>query len=409
VSGWQIARLDNLCTFQRGLTYSKAEEVDFSNNAVLRANNIDLASNKLNFDEIRYISDTVKVPPNKKVRQGSLLICTASGSRAHLGKVALIDTDCDFAFGGFMGLITPNDKIDSHYLYYALTGQQFQAKLDSLAAGSNINNLKFGDIADFEIPIPPLEEQRRIVAVLDEAFAAIAQATANAEKNLANARELFEATLREVFAEPDPTWELLTLRQAALDFGRGKSKHRPRNDPKLYGGPYPFIQTGDVRNCDHIIYEFSQSYNEVGLAQSKLWPKGTICITIAANIAETGILGFDACFPDSVIGIVVDPARTSNNYVEFLLQSLRAILQAKGKGSAQANLNLAAFENEHFPFPPIEVQLQIVHRLEEMAEQVREMETIYSDKLSALVALKQSLLHRAFTGELATTPELLPA
>jgi type I restriction enzyme S subunit len=190
VSGWQIARLDNLCTFQRGLTYSKAEEVDFSNNAVLRANNIDLASNKLNFDEIRYISDTVKVPPNKKVRQGSLLICTASGSRAHLGKVALIDTDCDFAFGGFMGLITPNDKIDSHYLYYALTGQQFQAKLDSLAAGSNINNLKFGDIADFEIPIPPLEEQRRIVAVLDEAFAAIAQATANAEKNLANAREL---------------------------------------------------------------------------------------------------------------------------------------------------------------------------------------------------------------------------
>jgi Type I restriction modification DNA specificity domain len=85
---------------------------------------------------------------------------------------------------------------------------------------------------------------------------------------------------------------------------------------------YPFIQTGDVRNCDHVILESTQSYNEIGLAQSKLWPKGTICITIAANIAETGILGFEACFPDSVIGIVVDETKTTNDFVEYLLQSV---------------------------------------------------------------------------------------
>jgi len=102
----------------------------------------------------------------------------------------------------------------------------------------------------------------------------------------------------------------------ALDFGRGKSKHRPRNDERLYGGDIPFIQTGDIRNASHIITQYSQTYSEVGLKQSKLWPRGTLCITIAANIAETSILGFDACFPDSVIGFVADPKKTSAGYVE---------------------------------------------------------------------------------------------
>ena len=146
----------------------------------------------------------------------------------------------------------------------------------------------------------------------------------------------------------------------AIDFGRGKSKHRPRNDPKLYGGDYPFIQTGDVRGSGHLITEYSQTYSDEGLAQSKLWPRGSICITIAANIAETGILDFDACFPDSVIGLVVDSSKASSHYVEYLLQSLKANLAAKGQGSAQSNINLGTFENELFPFPSLEEQERIV-------------------------------------------------
>lgn len=221
---------------------------------------------------------------------------------------------------------------------------------------------------------------------------------------------MFEAALREAFAQVSSESDLLTLKEAAKDFGRGKSKHRPRNDPKLYGGPYPFIQTGDVRNCEHFITGHTQTYSDVGLAQSKLWPKGTICITIAANIAETGILDFDACFPDSVIGVVVDPEKTSNSYVEYLLQSLKASLQAKGKGSAQDNLNLAAFENERFPFPSKSVQIEIVQFLHGILQQVRVIEANYMTKMEALTTLKQSLLRRAFTGELtATKPETIAA
>ncbi len=124
----------------------------------------------------------------------------------------------------------------------------------------------------------------------------------------------------------------------------------------------PFIQTGDIRNASHIITEYSQTYSALGLKQSKLWPSGTLCITIAANIAETSILGFDACFPDSVIGFVADPKKTSSGYVEYLLQSFKTTLEEKGKekSSAQSNINLGTFEQLNLPFPPLEEQARIV-------------------------------------------------
>lgn len=260
-----------------------------------------------------------------------------------------------------------------------------------------------------EIPLPPLPEQKRIVAILDEAFAGIATAVANTEKNLANARELFESYLNSVFSQRENGWKQLTLKEVCKDYGRGKSKHRPRNDPKLYGGEYPFIQTGDVRNSDHFIVEYSTTYNDMGLAQSKLWPKGTICITIAANIAETGVLDFDACFPDSIIGLVVNESLASGAHVEFLLQSVKTILKAKGKGSAQDNINLGTFEKQHFPFPHLATQQQIVESVQELRLSIRSLESIYQQKLTALAELKQSLLQKAFSGELTAGKETINA
>lgn len=176
--------------------------------------------------------------------------------------------------------------------------------------------------------------------------------------------------------------------------------HRPRNDPGLYGGKYPFIQTGDIRNADHFIVAYSQTYNEVGLSQSKLWPKGTICITIAANIAETAILGFDACFPDSVIGVVANPDEAETGFIEYLLQSFKARIQAMGKGSAQANINLATFEDQRFHFPSVSKQKEYVEMLDQLAAETQLLTRIYELKLATLEELKKSLLHQAFNGEL---------
>jgi type I restriction enzyme S subunit len=299
-----------------------------------------------------------------------------------------------------MGMITPKPVLLPKYLFHAMTSNVYKDFIGALADGANINNLKFDDLSKFLVSYPPLPEQQRIVAILDEAFEGIATAKANAERNLQNARAIFESQLQFVFTERAKTWKRKTLEEIATTFGRGKSKHRPRNAPHLYGGGYPFVQTGDIRNADHVIIEYSQTYSEAGLSQSKLWPKGTICITIAANIAETAILGFDACFPDSVIGVVANPKEADVGFIEYLLQSFKVRIQAMGKGSAQANINMGTFENERFPFPSVTEQQSIVTELDGLNRTTQRLTAIYTRKLAALDDLKKSLLHRAFAGEL---------
>ena len=287
-------------------------------------------------------------------------------------------------------------RYDLKFLYYLLTTLDLPSLAKGVKPGINRN-----EVYAIPVMVPPLPEQLRIVAILDEAFEGIATAKINAEKNLQNSSELFDSRVRSLVSEQAEGSDRKTLREIAKDFGRGKSKHRPRNDPKLYGGPYPFIQTGDVRGSDHLITDYAQTYSQAGLAQSKLWPKGTLCITIAANIAETGVLDFDACFPDSVIGVVVDERQTSSKYLEYMLQTVKAELKAKGKGSAQDNINLATFENERFPFPDLFTQARIVESLDSLAAEIQRLEATYDNKLAALDELKRSLLHQAFSGGLS--------
>lgn len=138
--------------------------------------------------------------------------------------------------------------------------------------------------------------------------------------------------------------------------GRGKSRHRPRNAAFLYGGQYPFFQTGDIRAADFYLTEYSQTYSEEGLAQSKLWNKGTLCITIAANIAESAILGVDGCFPDSVVGFVADPVKADVRFVKYYLEILKFRMQNISHGSTQDNLSLDKLLSFDFLVPPLPIQ-----------------------------------------------------
>ena len=122
--------------------------------------------------------------------------------------------------------------------------------------------------------------------------------------------------------------------------GRGKSKHRPRDASFLYGGKYPFIQTGDVKNANLYVNSYTQTYSDAGLAQSKLWNKGTLCITIAANIAETAILDIEACFPDSIIGFVADETVADAKFIKYYIDTFKQSLKQISQGAAQDNLNL---------------------------------------------------------------------
>ncbi len=395
--GWQTKKLADLVEVQNGYAFS-SKNYSESGHFLMRIGNV----------QNGYISTAdpkfIKLPADGSLQRFVLseddILVSLTGN---VGRVGVIqESHLPAALNQRVARISirKDSPATRELLLLFLCSDWFREELIGAGHGAAQQNVSTKDLVEIEIPVPPLAEQQRIVGLLDEAFEGLATAKANAEKNLQNARALFESHLQSVFTQRGKGWEQKTLEEIATTFGRGKSKHRPRNEPRLYGGKYPFIQTGDIRNADHFITEYSQTYSETGLAQSKLWPKGTICITIAANIAETAILGFDACFPDSVIGVVANPKEAEVGFIEYLLQSFKARIQALGKGSAQANINMGTFENERFPFPPVAEQKQIVKKLDGLSEETQRLARLYEQKLAALEALKKSLLHQAFTEEL---------
>ncbi len=153
-------------------------------------------------------------------------------------------------------------------------------------------------------------------------------------------------------------WSVKRLNELGF-VGRGKSKHRPRNDPSLYGGPFPFIQTGEVKEADLYISHFAHTYNDKGLAQSKLWDPGTLLITIAANIAETAILKIKACFPDSIVGFIADPAKSDVRFVKYSIDAMKLRMQSVSRGTTQDNLSLDKLLSFDFLVPDAHVQSKI--------------------------------------------------
>ncbi|WP_206413933.1 restriction endonuclease subunit S [Lysobacter enzymogenes] len=194
-------------------------------------------------------------------------------------------------------------------------------------------------------------------------------------------------------------WAWSSLSQVGwLD--RGRSKHRPRNAPHLYGGPYPFVQTGDIRDADTFIHKASASYSEAGLAQSRLWPAETLCITIAANIGKTALLAMQACFPDSVVGFLAASDEVSVRYIEYFMRSAQQKLEAEAPATAQKNINLEILERLPVPVPPSAEQIALVERLSEAISAARAQDDAIEHGIKQAVAQRKNLLKAAFAGQL---------
>ncbi len=395
-NGWEEKMLKEIGIAQTGTTPKTVDKGNYGNYIpFIKPADIDIEGD----GDVRYDNEGLSqqgLKSARKIQRDSILMVCIG---ATIGKVGIVDRDV--SCNQQINTLTLKKDFHPKLFYYALSSDTFFDKVINNSAQATLPIINKGKWESLTVCYPKsYGEQNRIVEILDETFAAIDKAKANIEKNLQNAKELFETYLQNVFANKGEDWEEKRLAEIAITFGRGKSKHRPRNDEKLYGGKYPFIQTGDVRNSNKHITTYTQTYNEVGLAQSKLWRKGTICITIAANIAETGILDFDSCFPDSLIGLVVDPLKADVEYTYYALQSLKTELKLLGKGSAQDNINIGTFENQFFPFPSLKKQKQIAELFNSLFTETKKLEAIYQQKLNDLEDLKKSILQKAFNGEL---------
>lgn len=325
------------------------------------------------------------------IEAGDVLVSTV---RPNLNGVARVPETLGGATAstGFC-VLRAGDKLDPSYLFQWVKTPTFVEAMVRRATGQSYPAVSDRIIFESEIPLPPLDEQRRIAAILDQAEAL----RRKRREALTTQDRLAEAYFHALFGDPmtNPMgWPVRPLGELG-ELERGVSKHRPRNDPALLGGPYPLIQTGDVANADGIIESYNSTYTEKGLKQSRIWPKGTLCITIAANIGKTATLGFDACFPDSVVGFAPSD-RVNIHYIQFLFMSLQEKLEREAPESAQKNINLAILRGLLVPVPPIAIQ----NRFSAVVERQRATRNASKSHLAQLDALFASLQHRAFRGEL---------
>ena len=213
--------------------------------------------------------------------------------------------------------------------------------------------------------------------------------------------EKVDAPVKADLPEIPDSWRWVKLPKTG-EMNRGKSRHRPRNEPSLFGGPYPFIQTGDIAQSGGRITSHKQNYSEAGLAQSRFWPAGTVCITIAANIAESAMLTYPVCFPDSVVGIIVNPEVCVAEYVEFFIRVAKADLATFAPATAQKNINIAILNEVSVPLPPLAEQQEIVRRVESLFALADNIEQSYKKAQAFIDKLTPSLLAKAFRGELVS-------
>lgn len=376
-----LVELGDVCTTTQGVQITKANTSDELYNGGYRYLYIaDFISDK----KLSFVDDKFDA---KKVTAHDLVMAnTGSPGRVFKGKKGILSNN--------LFRITFDEKIvNRDYLYLILSSSVFQGHLQQQMKGGIQKHLGHKTISRQTVPLPSLVEQQKIAEILDAADSLKQKDQQLVEHYDSLSQSLFLDMFGDPVHNPKKWGKVDFASIGTLD--RGKSKHRPRNDPTLLGGEHPLIQTGDVANSNGYLTTFKSTYSDLGLKQSKMWPAGTLCITIAANIAKTGILTFDACFPDSVVGFVNND-KSNIEYVKFWMSFLQKVLEDSAPMAAQKNINLKILRELEVSLPPIELQNLFEKRLIEIEKQKK----LAQQSLQKSEDLFNSLLQRAFKGEL---------
>lgn len=427
---WEWVRLGDVVSNKSGVSYKKSDLSIKTDNMVrvLRGGNISDLEYLFKDDDIMIDASFVK---NDLLLLKNTLITPAVTSLQHIGKMGRIDKGYDnVAVGGFVLMLIPHIDLDtfSQYMLFALSSYYHRSICRSITnkSGQAFYNLSREKLMNVLIPIPPLEEQKRIVEKIEElmpyvekydkAYTEVEElnkkfpedmqksilqyaiqgklveqreedGTAEdlyqqiqeekqkliKEGKIKKTKQLPEITEDEIPFDIPENWKWVRLQDVG-ELSRGKSKHRPRNDNRLFeNGYFPFVQTGDVARANGLITEYTAKYNKFGIEQSRIWEKGTVCLTIAANIGDVAILDFDACFPDSVVGFNAFSPISSNEYFLYGLMCYKTILDSMSRSTAQKNINIEILSKIAFPLPPLAEQKRIVAKIEELLPYTKQL------------------------------------
>jgi type I restriction enzyme S subunit len=318
------------------------------------------------------------------------------------------------------------ERIASRFLFHCVGSRWFIGRCNALAYGAKMPRVSWEkQLSQINVPLPPLPDQQRIAAYLDASCGAIDAAVAAKRHQLEsldvlalatvqhavtkgiNSRAVMKPSSIDWLPEIPRHWEIQQIKRRC-ELLRGKFTHRPRNDPAFYDGEYPFVQTGNITSAEKYIHSYSQTLNELGLSVSKMFPKGTLVMSIAANVGDVAILDFEACFPDSMIGLVPNH-HTDLDFLYYLLRAMKGIMLRSAVLTTQLNLNYVRIGTNFAPFPPKEEQEEIAEYLDAKVAAVKNVAKGIETQIATLTAYRKSLIHECVTGQRRITEADLAA
>ncbi|MFK3845524.1 restriction endonuclease subunit S [Stenotrophomonas sp. NPDC078853] len=414
MTGWKSTSLGEACQFINGLW--KGEVPPLVHVGVIRNTNF-TKDGALDDSDIAYLDVEAKKFAKRRLQYGDLILeKSGGGPKQPVGRVVLFDkTDGDYSFSNFTAAmrVIESDKLDPLYLHRYLHWIYVSGRTEAMQSHSTgIRNLNGDAYKRITVDFPPLPEQRRLVAILDEAFEAIATAKANTEKNLQNAREVFESYLAAIFSARNEGWtdrclKSLCQRITVGHVGSMAKRYKPTG--------IPFLRSQNIRpfsvSMQNLVFIDEQFHASLGKSSLE---------TGDVAIVRTGYPGTAAVIPHSLgvancsdLVIVKPGPEIDAHFLCAFFNSAfgKEMVSGKVVGAAQKHFNVGAAKDVLLHLPPLAEQQAIVAASDEVRDQTNRLEGVCVRKLTALDELKKSLLHQAFTGQLTakTTDQQLKA
>jgi type I restriction enzyme, S subunit len=387
---WKTVKLGEILTFVRGLTYSKKNEVDVNGLAVLRATNVSLEHRKITLDEIRHIKTPEKLNEDKLVKVGDILMCTASGSKSHLGKIALVTEELGMAFGGFMAALRCKTSCLPEYLFYILTSKAFLKRLSSLSDGANINNLKFSQIEDFEFQLPPLAEQQRIVAKLDAAFAEIDKAVEVVVRNAENVSRLLESKIADYFSNQNCS-RTVTLKDVC-EATQGVQIAKSNQLQEHLDGYARYLYISDFSHDKNVKYVKNE------YPKKEVFPTDIIVVNTGASAGKI-FRGIPGILSNNLFKVSPAEALINADFLYLFVNSLifKQYQAQIMRGTANPHMGHQNFLSTPIQLPEISAQQETVEMVSRLSKHSETLQKAYSRKKTSLSSLKSSLLAAELT------------
>ena len=416
-STWRVMPLKALFSFGKGLPITK-ENLEEAGVPVISYGQIHAKWNSgvtTHDNLLRYVNRSyLESNPQSLVQMGDFIMADTSEDREGCGNCAYIDVK-DVLFAGYHTIILrSNYNADNKYLAYLFLTDSWRSQIRKSVSGVKLFSISRRILGSVSVLLP--DNTKPIVHYLDSKCSQIDTLIQNVQTQIEKLKAYKLSLITEVVTKGlDPTvpmkdsgvdwigeipehWDVVKLKYITK-ISRGLFNHRPRNDSRLYDGEYPFIQTGDVARSDKYITTYSQTLNELGIKVSKVFPKGTITMTIAANVGDDAILNFNAYFPDSVVGFTVKDGY-DENYVYYLFKALKETFVRASIANTQLNLNIERSKEIRAAISyDTQEQKRIAFHLDKKCSQIDRLIAIKQAKIEKLEQYKRSLIYEYVTGK----------